>query len=231
MYSGIGAGACGLVVYAFYRSIWMFLAFLPFGLLYPLYKKKHLKNNRLTQLNLQFKEGILILSASLSAGYSIENAFVNSTKELRQLYGEQGLITCEFAYIVQQLRMNRTVEQVLDEFAERSSLDDVKNFASVFMAAKRSGGELVGIISHTVNVIQDKIQVQQEIVTLTSAKRMEQKVMNLIPFFLVFYIDSTSPGFFNLMYTTSLGRVLMTICLLVYLLAYGLSERILNIEV
>lgn len=204
---------------------------LPIGLLFPLYEKKNLKKKRLETLNLQFKEGILILSASLSAGYSIENALINSTKELGQLYGEQGLLTQEFAAIVRQLRMNRTVEQLFDEFAERSGLDDVKNFASVFAAAKRSGGELVSIISHTVTVIQDKIQVQQEIMTLTSAKRMEQKVMNLIPFLLVFYIDSTSPGFFNLMYTTGLGRILMTVSLAIYLLAYWMSERILDIQV
>lgn len=220
-----------MIVYTFYRSLWIFLMSLPIGLLFPLYEKKNLKKKRLETLNLQFKEGILILSASLSAGYSIENALINSTKELGQLYGEQGLLTQEFAAIVRQLRMNRTVEQLFDEFAERSGLDDVKNFASVFAAAKRSGGELVSIISHTVTVIQDKIQVQQEIMTLTSAKRMEQKVMNLIPFFLVFYIDSTSPGFFNLMYTTGLGRILMTASLAVYLLAYWMSERILDIQV
>lgn len=209
----------------------MFLISLPLGLLYPLYKRRALKRKRLEQLNLQFKEGILILSASLSAGYSVENAFAGSVPQLAQLYGEQALLTQEFMSIAAQLRMNRTVEQVLDEFADRSGLDDIRNFASVFAAAKRSGGELVSIIGHTVSVIQDKIQVQQEIMTLTSAKRMEQRIMNLIPFLLVAYIDSTSPGFFNLMYTTGLGRILMTVCLLVYLLAYGLSEKILNIEV
>lgn len=226
-----GAGICGVIVYTFYRSLLLFLILLPAGLLYPLYKRQALRRKRLEQLNLQFKEGILILSAALSAGYSVENAFAGSTAQLAQLYGEQALLTREFTSIAGQLRMNRTVEQVLDEFADRSGLDDIKNFASVFAAAKRSGGELVSIIGHTVSVIQDKISVQQEIMTLTSAKRMEQRIMNLIPFLLVAYIDSTSPGFFNLMYTTGLGRILMTICLLVYLLAYGLSEKILNIEV
>lgn len=231
LYLAEGIGICGVVVFTFYRSLPLFLISLPAGFLYPLYKRKDLKKKRLEQLNLQFKEGILILSAALSAGYSVENAFAGSTVQLRQLYGEEALLTREFTAIAGQLHMNRTVEQVLDEFADRSGLDDIKNFAGVFAASKRSGGELVSIISHTVSVIQDKIQVRQEILTLTAAKRMEQRIMNLIPFFLVAYIDSTSPGFFHLMYTTGLGRILMTVCLLVYLLAYGLSEKILNIEV
>lgn len=37
----------------------------------------------------QFKEAMVILAASLSAGYAVENAMAVSLEELRLLYGEQ----------------------------------------------------------------------------------------------------------------------------------------------
>lgn len=196
-----------------------------------MYKRNSLKDKRLHELKLQFKEGILILASFLSAGYSVENAFTASAQELRLLFGCQGLITKEFDYIKNQISMNRPVELVLMELAERSGLDDIKNFAEVFSAAKRSGGELISIMNHTASTISDKVQVQQEIITLMAAKQFEQKIMNMIPFFIVLYIDLTSPGFFSLMYTTVFGRILMTICLIVYLLAYALAQKIMRIEV
>ena len=86
------------------------------------------------------------------------------------------------------------------------------------------------IINHTVGVMNDKIQVQEEIRTLTSSRQFEQKIMNLIPFLIILYIDGTSPGFFNMMYESTMGRVIMSVCLAVYLTAYLMSGMILKIE-
>lgn len=194
-------------------------------------KKRELKETRLQQLNLEFKEGILLLASFLSAGYSVENAFSASVKELVILYGEEGMVSREFSHIESQIRMNRAVEQALSEFAGRSGLDDVKNFAEVFAAAKRSGGDLVTVISHTASVIRDKVQVKQEILTMTASKQFEQKIMSLIPFFIVLYIDVTSPGFFHIMYATGAGRIIMSLCMAVYLLALGLAKQIMRIEI
>lgn len=209
----------------------MFLLLLPLGLSYPLLHRKHLREVRSYRLNQQFKEGILILAANLSAGYSIENALVNSSQELDMLYGGEGMINREFAAMVRQIRMNQTVEQVFFEFADRSGLEDVQNFAQVFKAAKRSGGDLVAVINHTAGVIRDKAQVREEIMNLTASKKLEQKIMNLIPFFLIFYIDKASPGFFGMMYQTTAGRILMTVCLGVYGIAFWLSKKILDIPI
>lgn len=179
----------------------------------------------------QFKEGMAVLASALSAGYSVENALAVSEQELSLLYGREGMITREFSGMVQQLRMNRTAEQLLSDLADRSGLEDIWNFSEVFSAAKRSGGDLGSIMRHTADVIRDKMQVKEEIATLTASKQFEQKIMNMIPFFIVFYVDSTSPGFFSQMYGTGLGRMLMSVCLVVYLAAYAMSQKILAIEV
>ncbi|MDO5415845.1 MAG: type II secretion system F family protein [Lachnospiraceae bacterium] len=231
LYGAEGIGACALVAYTFYRSLMVFVLFLPLGMSYPIFHRRMLKEARLFRLNQEFKEGILILAANLSAGYSIENALVNSSRELDMLYGEDGMINREFSGMARQVQMNRTVEQVFFDFADRSGLEDVKNFAQVFKAAKRSGGDLVVIINQTAGVIRDKNQVREEIANMTASKKLEQKIMNLIPFFLIFYIDSASPGFFGMMYESGLGRGLMTVCLGVYVFAFWLSKRILDIPV
>lgn len=228
---GTGIGLAAAVSYTFYRSIWVFLALVPGVLFYVRYRKWEFQKKRLLELKLQFKEGIRILASSLGAGYSVENALAVSQRELNLLYGSNDMVGREFAYMVQQMKTNRPIEVLMLDFAERSGLEEMENFAAVFGAAKRSGGRLVPIIQHTADMIQDKIQIQEEIRTLTASRQFEQKIMNVLPFFIIFYIDQTSPGLFDVMYQTMLGRIVMTVCLVIYAAAILLAGKILNIPI
>ncbi|MGN0158670.1 MAG: type II secretion system F family protein [Brotaphodocola sp.] len=228
---GKGEIVCGILTFTFYRSFLVFLVMSPIAWFYPIYEKRRLKHQRLLILGSQFKESMVVLAGALSAGYSVENALVASRGELVLLYGEDSLIVKEYSYMIQQMRMNRSVEWLFQEFAERSGLEDIQSFAEVLTAAKRSGGDLSGIMRHTAEVIRDKMQVKEEIRTMTAARQFEQKIMNLIPFFIVFYVDISSPGFFRQMYETWMGRCLMSLCLVLYLISFFLSRKILNIEV
>lgn len=226
-----GWGICALLAYTFYRSMKAFLMMTPFGLCYPVYERSRLKKRRLAELADQFKEAMVVLASSLSAGFSIENALVVSREELIVLYGKDGMIVREFTGMIQQIRTNQPVERVLGDFAARSGIEDIRSLAEVLSVAKRSGGDLGGIMRRTAEVIRDKMQVKEEIRTMTASKQFEQRIMNLIPFFIVFYVERSSPGFFDQMYGTALGRTLMSGCLAVYLISFLLARRILDIEV
>ena len=129
------------------------------------------------------------------------------------------------------MKMNRSVEEVIRDFAERSGLEEAQRFSQIFQISKRSGGQLVPVICHTVSIMEDRSQVKEEIRTMTASVRFEQKVMSAIPFLMIIYIDWTSPGFFGVMYETILGRLIMSGCLAVYLLSCYLSGKILDIHV
>ncbi len=182
-------------------------------------------------LLLQFREALSVLSSFLSAGYSSENALQSSLPELIHLFGEDALIVREYRLILKGIEMNRPVEELFADFGRRSGLDDIMNFAEIYIAARRSGGELVRIVSHASDVIRDKLSVKEEILTVNASRRYEQKIMNLLPFFIILYMNFTSPDFFFVLYTTLAGRLVMTGCLAVYVLAVLLAERILQIEV
>ena len=223
--------AAAIGSYIFYKSIIIFSCLFPFCFLYPNLKRKELIAAKKRRLVVEFKEAIMILSSLLNAGYSLENSIKEALVELRLLYAKDNLIIKEFEYINQLIYMNISVERAFDDLAYRSHSEDIRSFAKVLRIAKRSGGELESIISHTVGVIGDKVRIKEEIITMTTSKRFEQNVMNIFPLFIVLYIDISSPGFFNIMYTTIIGRACMSIGLIVYLFAIYISKRLLNIEV
>jgi tight adherence protein B len=230
--AGKGLFVSGLLAYTFYRNMAVFAVMAVPGIVTGVFREREVRmKQRKQELSTQFKESMMILASSLSAGYSVENAMAAGVGELTTLYGKDGLATQEFAYMVQQIRTNRSVESVLEDFADRSGIEDIRNFAEVFAVAKRSSGDLGSIMRHTAEVIRDKMQVKEEIRTMTASRQFEQKIMNMIPFLIVFYVEGASPSFFDQMYETGLGRILMSICLVVYIIAYILAGKILAIEV
>lgn len=87
------------------------------------------------------------------------------------------------------------------------------------------------IIARTAEIIGEKIRVQEDIITATASRRMEQKVMSAVPVLIVFYMELTSPGFFDILYTSVAGRIIMTACLLVYLGALYMAKTFMEISV
>lgn len=226
-----GVLAAAAAAYGFYRSMAVFILLLVPVCGYLWIYEKSWRKQQLLCLEKQFKEAIRILAGSLSAGYSVENAIITGCGELEQLYGSDGMIVGEFMYMKEQMNMNCSVEQVIQDFAKRSGLEEAERFSQIFQIAKRSGGQLIPVICHTVSIMEDRSQVKEEIRTMSASVQFEQKVMMVIPFLMIFYIDATSPGFFSVMYETVFGRLIMTGCLVLYLLSWYLSKKILDIRI
>ena len=207
--------AC-LINTIFYRSVWAWLVFSPLSILIPLGMKKVLCRKRKNQLGSQFKDAIMALSSALQAGYSAENAWREAWQEMICIYGENGWITREFAAMVKAISVNETPEQVLEEFAQRSGLEEIRSFAQVFRLAKRSSGDLVSIIDSTSRTISEKLRVREEIVTVTTARQLEQTIMSFIPAAIILYLRFAFVGFLDVLYEGVFGRMVMTICLLIY---------------
>ena len=215
--AAVYAACSGSFAYLFYRSRAVFLLLWIF---YPLYAGR--------------RKRALILkrqAASMAAGYSIENAFREAYAEMRMQYGTGGLMTEELRYMNSCLSLNIPLEQFLYDFANRSGLEDVRSFCEVFVFAKRSGGDFIQIIHLTAARISEKNELMEAIQTEISGKKMEQKLMNLMPLFILLYVSFSFEGYLDGMYHNTLGILVMTACLAAYAGAYLLSEKIMAISV
>ena len=225
-----GIGITALFAYIFYRSTIAFFLLSPLIIFVLKKEKKKYTAKRKSDLSLQFRELMNSLIASLGAGYSIENAFSRSYQDIAMLFGDKSYIGSELSYMLKAMKNNRNIEDLLYDFGERSGVKDIKDFAEIFRIAKRSGGDMPYMIKQTVDIISDKIEVSRKIATVISSKKMEQSVMNVVPFGIVLYIDVSSPGFFNSLYHNPFGIMIMTVVLIVYIFAYLLAEKITDIS-
>lgn len=218
------------ITYLFYKDIYVVFLSSPFLYFYLKYKKTQIIKERKWQLTLQFREGILSLSAALNAGYSIENAFIEALEDVKLLYSKDAFIVKEFSYIIYQIQVNQTIENALEDLGNRSQVEEIYSFSQLFITVKRTGGDIIKIISKVGKNLSDKLEMEREIKTLISAKKFETKIMCMIPFGIILYLWICSPGFLDLMYHNFLGNIIMTMLLMLYGVAYFLIERIMDIR-
>lgn len=161
----------------------------------------------------------------------MENAWKNAETDLEKMHGEKAVMCVELRILNFGVEVNEPIEKLLRDFADRSGLEEVDSFCQIFSFAKRSGGNQSKMIANTVKRISDKRKVMQEIETVMSAKKLEQKIMNIIPLLLLAYVGISSPDFIAPLYRNLFGQIVMSICLAVYGAAFLLSEKIIRIEV
>ena len=150
--------------------------------------------------------------------------------EMQFQFGEKATITLEMERIVKGLENHIPLEKLLRDFALRWQIEEISEFAEVFSIARRSGGNLPEILERTASVIRDRMEIDTEIDILLSSRKYEQKIMEGIPFFIIFYLGLSSDGFFDVLYHNPAGVLFMTGCLAAYLAAVLLSDRIMAIE-
>lgn len=221
----------GIVAFCFYNSFWALLGFPLTAFWYFREKGEQLAEKRRKQLQLQFGDAVQGMAAALAAGYSSENAVREAGKDLRLLYPENADIVQELAAMQRKLDSNQTVEELFRDFAFRSGLEEAETFSEIFSVGKRSGGDLIEIMKDTARTIAQTVDTERQVASVLASRRYEQKIMNIIPFAMVIYLRLGCPGFLDPVYENAAGAAVMTVCLVLYLTAWYLGKKMLQIEI
>lgn len=222
---------CLIFAFFFYRSIIAFLVFMPGIFFFWRLYKSSLITKRKKKLSLEFSQTLYSVISGLKAGYSIENAFIEAKRDAEMFFGVNSLMVFEIQIIKSGLDMHMNLEDLIDNLGTRSGDEEILLFADVFKCAKRNGGNVTEVLSETADRIQERICIDKEIDLLISEKLLELRIMEVVPFIIFIYLDITSSGYFDILYEGLRGRLVMTVCLLIYIVAAYIAEKIVRIKV
>ena len=224
-------GICIATALLFFRSWGILVLLIPITL-FRMYRERHaIRDRRRRQLEEHFRDGLQCLLASLEAGYSIENSVQHAAEDLRMMFEEKEPIVEEFRRMSRKLKSGGNVEEVLEEFGERSGVEDIRTLSGIFTIAKRTGGEVTRVIRSVTDTLYQKQEVLREIQTVLLAKQLEVGIMKVMPYLMLAYFLAFSPGFLAPLYAGIAGHAIMFVLYLVYRLFCMIAERIACIEV
>ncbi len=209
----------------FYDSLTAFVLLLPLSAV--MYRKKILEEEekRKRILAMQFRDMLASLITAYRTGYSAENAFIEAYHDMRRQYGDAAPVSAELSQIACGIQNRIPLDRLLSEFAGRTQIEEILEFSDIYRVACASGGNMVEILTRTERMIRGRMEVENEIAILTAGRRMEQKIMSIVPFAIIAYISLTSKGYFDVVYHNPEGIAVMTICLAVYLGACVIAEK------
>ena len=217
-----GTAVAAAIAWLFYRSWYGMVLVIPVNYLIVSYYKNKKRDERAKKLMIEFRDAIQAVAAALLAGYSIEHAWKEAEREI---------ITKELIQMNAEIKLNRNVEEILHDLAVRSGVEEIQSFAEIFGFAKRSGGDFPQIIRTTAARISAKIEVEREVDTVIAGKKLEGKIMSVMPFFILAYLNLASGEFIDPLYGNLAGVLVMSAALLVFVGAMAINRRISDIRV
>lgn len=190
--------------------------------------EKLLKKNRAKKLQKQFMDMLEGIAASLTAGNTVNDSFINAKNDLLNQYSEEDMIVLELREIEAGLNNGKTLEEMLSAFGGRSGNEDIENFSNVISNCYRLGGDFKDVVRKTRDIISDKIAVSEEIETKLASNKLQHNAMTLMPIFLVAMLKVSSPDFADNL-STPVGVFAITAAIGIFIGAFFWGRKIIEI--
>jgi len=221
---------CAAAGWMFYDTILLSAVTWPGYLLFFPKMRIYKQNKCQKQLALDFKDVMISIYSSLSAGATVEQSLKRALEDIGRSLGQKSRMFLELDIVCQKMERNVPVNQCLEEMAARCHDRDIENFTQILILGKKQGGNLAILVRDSVEKIQRRIEITYEIEGLIGAKRNEFLFMCIIPAGIILYMRIFSQEFMSVLYGNMAGALLMTVCLGVYIGACGLGMKILKIK-
>lgn len=188
-----------------------------------------LKKRRQSTLKKQFCDFASALTNALASGMNMSDSLQAVDGDLRMQYAEDSLIVVEVQEIIHGMKNSVPVETMFEDFAQRSGVTDIENFATVFATCYRTGGDLKSVVRRTTDIISEKMMISSEIDTAIASNKMQMNIMNVLPIVIVLIMRVMSPQFAQ-SFGSPVGVVGLSITVGLTVAAYKMGQKILDIK-
>ena len=220
-----------LVLFIFYNLIVLsFIGGVVFGAVNILISMHGSVKKRLLKLRIQFFDLLEAMSVAMRAGNPMLRSLQSAREDLTLIYPENSDIITELDIIIGKFNNAVPLSESFSDLAERSGLEDIASFASIYATIEGKSGRSDEIIRETQQIIADKMEIEMEIDTLMTAAKSEVNIMLLMPLVILGIIGYAGAGFMDAIYTTGAGRVVSTGGLIVFILSFVLARKFSNVK-
>jgi len=185
---------------------------------------------RKLKLRLQFFDLLEAMSVAIRAGSTLLKSLQSAREDLVLIYPADSDIIVELDTIIGRFHNAVPMSVSFSDLAERSGLEDIKSFATIYATIEGKSGKTDEIVRETQQIIADKMEIEMEIDTLMTAAKAEVNIMLLMPIVILGVIGYAGAGFMDAIYTTGGGRVVSTGGLIVFVLSFMMARKYSNVK-
>jgi tight adherence protein B len=167
---------------------------------------------RTNNFNAKFPDGIELLVRGLRSGLPVTETLGVVASEV------PGPVGAEFRAVVERIKIGRTMEEALQETADKLGTAEFQFFVITLAIQRETGGNLAETLSNLADVLRKRAQMKLKIKAMSSESKASAYIVGALPFIvfgLIYWINPSYIGDFftdeRLMVTGLGGLVWMSI--------------------
>jgi tight adherence protein B len=171
--------------------------------LLPMRYVKWRQRRRLKLFNRRLPDTLSLLSNALKAGLSLPQALEAVVRN------SAPPISDELARVIREANLGSPLSQALSNLVRRVGSEDLDLIVTAIAIQSTVGGNLARILDSISHTIRQRVQVKSQISALTAQARASGWIITLLPFIVAGVLEVVTPAYFRIMFTDTVGRLLL----------------------
>lgn len=195
------------------------------GLLAPIVWVHFLRNRRRAMFARQLPDALQAISNALRAGYGFSQGMAIVAGD------HPAPISSEFARAQRELNLGLTVEDVLQNMAQRMQSTDFDLAVSGILINRQVGGNLAELLDQITATIRERVKLKTFIQVLTAEQRLSAMIIIAVPPVLLAILLFAWREYTSYLLVTRAGQVMMAVAACFQVLGAYVIKRIVAIDV
>lgn len=184
-----------------------------------------LRQRRISRIQEQLPDALLMLSGSMRAGVGFNPALETMVQD--------GLppLAQELALVLREQRMGIKTDDAMENFARRVPIVDAKLFVSAVSISREVGGNLAEGLSTLAETLRRRLIMEGKVKALTAQGKLQGIVMAMLPVGMVAFLYFAYPETMRPMFETPFGWGVIATAAVMEYLGYRMCRKIMTIDV
>lgn len=219
--AGIGAV---LVAGALFDAPTLMWIGIPAVIVLPRVLLRRAVRQRREAIDHQMAGWLLMLANMLKATGSLGDA-IRATAELtRPPIGE------EIDLVLKEVQLGTPLDQALTNMAKRIDSRLVSTMLATLLVGRNTGGDLPRVLEDSAATIREMERLEGLVRTQTAQGKAQLLVLSIAPGAIFLLFRMVEPTFFDPLFTTPLGIILLGVAIALWASSIAMAKRILNVD-
>jgi tight adherence protein B len=191
----------------------------------PPFTLRFLAKRRTKKFNAQLPDALTTLSGSLRAGRSVGQAMSAISREVPDPMGR------ELRKVVAEVRLGRTLQDTLEDAAERVGSDEFKWAVLAMQIQSEVGGNLAELLDQVAATMRERSRMKGEVKALTAEGRASALMLVIMVPGLGLAMSVMNPAYMKPLFSTTIGQVLVGVSATMIIGGYLWMNSMVKIDV
>lgn len=188
---------------------------------YLYYRQKYMKK----VIEKQVLKAVIVMNNAFKAGKSTMQAIYIASQELVPP------LNYEFKRMYDEMQYGLSIDVVFDRLSKRVDNEAIQYLASSLIILNKTGGNIIKVFSSIERTLFDNQKLNEELKNLTASSNVVVKILLCIPFIFTFLIFILSPTYFNPLFDSSLGHIVILLIILIFISYIWFLQRVMKVKV